>query len=479
MRSLISYLRLYGIFIFAIIISLWAINSWSLWLDESSTAFLASQESLTKLISVLKSWSGSESQMPCFVMSMFLWEKLFGHSEYALRSFNLAMVAMLLFYVYWQQFRKNVRDEDKKRLKLFILLTFLSPIIVYNLNEARVNFSIYAIGTISLSSTYLYCKYRNNLDWTILLFSFIMGFSYNLLFIFIGLPIVLMLLYHDWTIIKNNRKSLMIFFSIIAILLCYYVQTLLNGSGGMKEKPGIVNIAYALYELLGFGGVSIPKNELRNGGLNYMILKPYIIPSFLLIISYCGIIYIFMKVKRRYHIIGLFGFSFFCFYLLAYVMSFRFWGRHLLMLYPIFIFALSDLIYVSWKTKRMRMPVVFFICIIFWGTIRIIVLDCYKKENVKKAIQYTNDCNKKKEKVLYLGFSKLAEYYGLNHFSKVFDLESQDSGFILYHKSMGTYYKMKNKKVKQHIDMIHEKKYPFITLVWEDRDSELYQIKSH
>lgn len=474
-----AFICKYGVFVFAILVSLLAINSWSLWTDESSTAFLAMHESLSELMTTLESWKGSESQMPGYVVTMFIWEKLFGHSEYALRSFNLFMIGVLVLYLLWKQSNSYLADDDKKKARCFVLLTFLSPMIVYNINEARVNITIFVLGTISLASAYLYCRYKKNTDWIILILSVILGYSFNFLYIVIGLPMIILIFYRDWRIIKHNWKSLLLLFILISLISFYYIQTLLGGHGGMKERPGFLNIGYTLYEFMGFGGMSVPKNELRNGSLCYSVFEPYIIPTLLLLMAYCGMVYVFIKEKVRYHTVGLFVISVLGFYLLAYVAEFRFLGRHLLMLYPLFLYSLADAIVSSWRNKKVRILICFFIGALCIGTFRILTQDSYKKENVKDAIQFTNDYNKSDDSVVFLGYGLLANYYHLRNYRNDSHIEKMDSGFILFIKSMYTYYNMKDTSTKQLVDKIHNKELPYITKVWEDKDSELYYVKAH
>lgn len=81
-----------------LMISFLGVNGWSLWLDESSTAMLASIPSFNGLVETMINWNGSESQMPLYILFMWIWEKLFGHTEYALRMSNVFMVVVFLVY---------------------------------------------------------------------------------------------------------------------------------------------------------------------------------------------------------------------------------------------------------------------------------------------------------------------------------------------------------------------------------------------
>lgn len=473
MKSYLSTIKDYIVFLFALIAFVISINGWSLWLDESSTAYFAEMPDTKAFINSLSNWSGSESQMPCYVFSEFLWAKLFGSSEYALRTLNIVFVLFYLFYFLWLYKRQDIEGTDKRKIQIFVLLTSISPFILYNMNEARVNIALFVFGTICMASLYAYCKYENIRDWIICLVCLVIGFSFNLLFFVIGVPLIILALNHNKRFIFEHWKSICICLVPLLIVGAYYLNTLLHGSGGMREKPGIANIAYAIYEFTGFGGVFLPKNDLRTGGDILGSIKPYIIPTILLVIAYICLVVSYIKSKCNVKPLILFVISFIAFVIVAYIANFRFWGRHLFMLYPIFIYTLADAITVIWTKKKLKWCVCFHLLILLVASLRIISMDCYKKENIKAAIEYCNKYNNDKEPVYYFGFSKLADYYHLNNYKNYDDVTETTEGIMLYHNNMDVFFSNGSYKG---LNPLMNKDIFTTQIIWEDRDSKLLKF---
>lgn len=469
----ISVLCDYSVFLIALIMFLISINGWSLWMDESSTAFFAQLPNIDSFSKTLLNWPGSESQMPCYVFSEFLWSKLFGISEYALRSINLLFIASYLLYFLWLYKRNDIEKTDKTRIKIFVLLTSISPFILYNMNEARVNIALFVFGTLCLSSLYAYCKYENIMDWIICLLCLIIGFSFNLLFFAISVPLLILSLNYNKRFIIEHWKSICICLVPLSIIGAYYINTLINGSGGMREKPGIANIAYAIYEFSGFGGMFLPKNELRTGENIISSVKPYIIPTLLLIFAYFCLIYSYIKLKCNTKPLFLFCVSFVSFVIIAYIAEFRFWGRHLFMLYPIFVYTVEDAIIVIWTKKNIKWIALYYILILFVASIRIISMECYKKENIKAAIEYCNNYNRKKEIIYYFGFTLLADYYHLNNYKSNDNVTKKSRGLLLYHNHMNYYY---TSGMYKGLNPLMDKDLFITETIWEDKDSKLLKF---
>ena len=134
MKSYLSTIKDYIVFFIALIACIISINGWSLWMDESSTAFFAQLPDIGSFVKTISNWNGSESQMPCYVFTEFLWAKLFGSSEYALRAINLLFIILYLLYFLWLYKRKDIEGTDKRKIQIFVLLTSISPFILYNMS---------------------------------------------------------------------------------------------------------------------------------------------------------------------------------------------------------------------------------------------------------------------------------------------------------------------------------------------------------
>jgi hypothetical protein len=114
---------------------LYSLNT-TLWFDETFTGVIASQRSLPALID----WCLHELTGPAFYMPMWLWEKLAGNSDLALRLPNLLLsLATPLAVLRWGH-----RDARLRRWWAVFLL--LWPPILPFAGEARSYPEIFALG---------------------------------------------------------------------------------------------------------------------------------------------------------------------------------------------------------------------------------------------------------------------------------------------------------------------------------------------
>ena len=117
--------------VFVALIGVIAVSNQSLWIDEGNSAMKAIQPSFVLFWEKMKELSGSDLQMPLYMGLLWAWEKIFGHSEYALRALNIpffTMSAAVFLYLL----------DAERRLKLaFIFLMCFSPMLWVYLDEAR------------------------------------------------------------------------------------------------------------------------------------------------------------------------------------------------------------------------------------------------------------------------------------------------------------------------------------------------------
>src|SRR5690606_28189256 len=77
------------------------VSDYSLWIDEATTAFMASQQSFDDLYQTLTSANTSEVQMPGYILFIWGWEKISGYSEYALRLSNVFFMALVFTFLFY------------------------------------------------------------------------------------------------------------------------------------------------------------------------------------------------------------------------------------------------------------------------------------------------------------------------------------------------------------------------------------------
>lgn len=460
-------------YIFIIILCFCSINSWSYWIDESSTMYWASFPTIKDMFLNIWASPGSENQMPGYVIFMWGWSKLFGLSEYALRSSNLLFVSILLGYSFYILKDTKLSDRYKKYLLTALCLTFISPFILYNMNEARANIAIFCFGFINIISIYNYTTYKQNKDWYIFLFFFLLGYSFNMLYAFICPPLLIILLkkIRLTQLIKEQKYSILLTLFLFITISSYYIFTLIQGKGGAIETPGLKNITYTLYEFAGFGGLGPSKNTIRESTYAISEVKPYIINLLLLSLSYIVLIILYIKnkqKKKKYHIFLLLIISLSCFFCAAYIVHFRFWGRHLFMLYPLWILFMTQIVRTTWNDGKFNKIIIcLFISTLLYSSYRIMFSPIYKKENIKHSIEMTNFINRENSIVYFSEADALARFYQLKNYKLLQYIDDNSAGLLLWFKRVAP---MSENPV------LNTNKYK-AKIIYSDKDSELYRFE--
>jgi hypothetical protein len=141
--------------------------------------------------------------------------------------------------------------------------------------------------------------------------------------------------YRDW------GPAFWTYLPLFLALGMYFAWTLSVGSGGARETPGSGNLAFALYEFLGFMGLGPPRHILREQP-NMQVLLPYL-PWIGIGAVAAGAVSLVLVIKlirgrqdyfQSLLIALLTGASLFV--IASSLENFRFWGRHLAVFFPLF-----------------------------------------------------------------------------------------------------------------------------------------------
>jgi hypothetical protein len=353
------------LFFFASAVIVFPVSSQSLWIDEGISVLFASQPSFEELIEKIIGTRRAESLMPGYVIYLWAWIKLFGFSEYYLRLSNAPLVIMALFLM--------SQLPLKNAFKIFALLTAcLSPFLWYYMNEVRSYMALFSFSAMALSGVVFY--FHGSPKWkrfgpSISVISLFFGSFFNMSCGF-ALPALIVagfFLYSETksdlrAVIRNWAKPVLISAPFVLLLGGYYASIVLEGSGGRLQHagaaaPDLRHIALVFYEFLGFMGLGPPRNVLRSAP-SLGTLTPYLVLAIpfalLLVCTAVGLAIVSRKpssnggafLKNPY----LWGFAagFLVFGIFAFVTKFVFYGRHLLFLYPFFIFAIARAFAAIW-----------------------------------------------------------------------------------------------------------------------------------
>jgi hypothetical protein len=400
----------------------------SLWIDESITAWLASHPTFKELINTQFSFSGSEAQMPFYIWYVWGWAKIFGITELSLRMSNAPFLLLFLSTILWGS---QLLFNDKWSW----IIAAVSPFTVFYVNEARPYIAVIAFSSLATTCFLVYLMRSDNsnkaLPWLCLLAAFL-SCGMSMLSVFL-IPVFIATLFITYKMNRDMWKVFLRDWLLPSLLLLpfflilggWFSWTLLQGFGGMREPPGLLNISFAAYEFLGFLGLGPPRNLIRSASTwSTFSQTPYIIPLFIGVI---GWIVVTMSIVIRLWQNGInkstglmlcmLGIGISLFFLAAFLFHFRFWGRHLAQFFPIFLFIIIGLIG-NGSQKHLiftlhRVALWTLITIWLFSSMRLVFLATYGKDDYRLAVSCSVMAAGNKGTILWGANPTCGSYYGL------------------------------------------------------------------
>jgi uncharacterized membrane protein len=420
--------------VFVALIAVIAVSNQSLWIDEGNSAMKAIQPSFMFFWEKMKELGGSDLQMPLYMGLLWAWEKIFGHSEYALRALNIpffTLSAAALLYLW----------DAKRRLKLaFVFLMCFSPMLWVYLDEARPyifqffgatfvlvalwnqsknpylnkNLAIFCIGALALCGSSL----------TGVIFTFWFGLAF----------LIILIRQNAWHSIFSSKQNL-IALLVTSIGMCglglYYFWTLTQGARASGVgKTDLLSIGFCLYELLGFSGLGPDRLSLREHGITS--LKPFFLPLTSLVIALTvfgtsGALY-FTK-SSRMHRTEIFIFAAaLCgavsMLAVGYIAHFRVLGRHLIPALPFVLLLVSlGLLHLWQSNKKLGRAVVLSLCLLLiLSSLSTRFSPRFAKDDYRTAAQIAKSGLEDEKTIWWAADSATANYYGLEFSEKVINV---------------------------------------------------------
>ncbi len=256
-----------------------AVSQQSLWIDEFYTASNSGHASLREWWQGLATGLGSNLQTPCYMFFMWLWVKVAGDSEWALRAAGLIWLVPGLVAM--------ASGFPRRTQRMAVMLAAVTSAFVwYYAGEARpyamqlgvsclVFAALHRLGREELSA-------RQQSRW---LSGFLFGFfmlcgvnSIGAIFSIAALAAAFILiprrrLLDLW---KTGWRRLLLTGLLLLALALFYVWTL--SVGARASAVGATDwktVAFVFYEQLGLTGLGPGRVELRQAGI--ATLRPYII----------------------------------------------------------------------------------------------------------------------------------------------------------------------------------------------------------
>lgn len=247
-----------------------AVSNRSYWIDEATSLIVAMSPDPSEAWRYAQAVGGSTIQMPLHNVYLFMWNKVFGGGEWAMRASNIP-----LFLFGQLAFLVVLRARPKLSLTAAVL-AMLCPTIWMYLDEARPYLLQYAAAcwpTAALLRAALPASPHE--DWTkseifLLALSTILLAGSSLLGVIWagGFSLGLFWLWRIPQSEDRGSSPALLFASLLALpvlgLAVYYGLTFAQAGGGyFRPGTGLISLPYVVYEFFGFSGFGPGRLELR------------------------------------------------------------------------------------------------------------------------------------------------------------------------------------------------------------------------
>jgi len=259
------------LFVLALLLvpSLFFVTAQSVWVDEGSSAWFASHA--RGLNPAQFSGLAAVPEMPLFHILLTGWVRLFGDSERALRAINIPFAALFLGSIL------ALCRFGRERLWWLPAVPFaFFPLLTYYVNECRPYAALLAVSTAAGCALLLYARTGERwLPWACC-FCGLLAFAMHMLG---GLAVAALVLFV--LLDSDLRQGWKKWLAPVLVVLPGYVATglyymwvarksiLISRDYSVNpDTPGNIastwkNVAFFLYEALGFSGLGPPRNTLR------------------------------------------------------------------------------------------------------------------------------------------------------------------------------------------------------------------------
>lgn len=404
-----------------------AVSSQSLWIDEAGSAVLAGE---ADPLAFTKD-RGSTLQMPLYMLMLWGWEKVFGHSEFALRAMNIPVfvIALMLAVRCWH--------TSNSQRAFFVVFACCSAFLWAYLDEARpyiLQFLGATACTIALANVSGNSTSPRKADIILLASGVLILCGSSLLgvifsFWFSAAFMVLWLMREPLGCIlrrPDTRLAITVCLPVLLALAVYYLWTLsLDAGASSVGSTNLKSIAFGAYELMGASGLGPGRSELR---LSPMALLPFIAP----LLAYLSLLALFLGAgttlalrgnnsisERKSAVIfwtapaAMAGTA----VLVGLVGDFRIVGRHLTPLLPFVLILFSLAAEALWYT-RLRMlgraiTLLAFLAML-GSAFSYRAIDRHAKDDYRAAASHASSVLEHGGNVWWAADPAGAKYYGLN-----------------------------------------------------------------
>lgn len=374
-----------------------------------TTHRIASSETCSSFLHSIKSESGSDSQMPLYQAAMFVWEKLFGKSEWGMRSINLAfwLIGVWALSLAIREFTFPAWSA--------IITAASSSFLWYYLNEARpylMQFAGASLLACAYWKTLIHYKEQKftavcaNTHWLMFVSGSLLCAGASMLGTPLAGIIFLLTIYlrlrHRHSVTRADTLWISVWVLVLTGLAFYYGWTLIEEKGASTaNKTSLASLAFIAFEMLGFMPFGPGRLDLREQGL------PSLIPwfGFLIVWGLCVTLLLSAGMTRCAKILSekkillltLLPFILTASFLLlsGYLGGFRILGRHLMPVFPFLVVLIaigySKLLSGSLMQKTSGFLV---LTLALFGCLTQRYAHKHQKDDYRGAVTFVNQFNK-------------------------------------------------------------------------------------
>ena len=286
-------------------VGLVAVSTQSLWIDEANSAVKAMAPDWPTFVAAMQKERGSDLQMPLYMFMLWAWEKVFGHSEFALRAMNVPLFAAALAVV------GGCWNATVVHRVFFVLFACSSAFLWAYLDEARpyiLQFLGATMCVIAMANVAGSPKPVRSSDiilfvlgMTVLcgssLFGAVSGFWFTAGFALLCLKKQSV---RELLPRKDLRTAAAAGLPILLALGVFYYWTLAVGAKASSVgKTGGLNVAHAIYELSGMAGLGPSRTELRESPAAIIPFAP-ILATYVCLVGVLISAWSWFVIHRRY-----------------------------------------------------------------------------------------------------------------------------------------------------------------------------------
>jgi len=401
-------------------------SSDSFWTDEAQTYHYAKQTSFRAWHGELLSDKESEALMPLGMFVPWLAAKVMGTTEWRMRAINIlwAIAALIPMLVLSRQFS----------LSWLPLLFAVQPYLWFYTNEARPYTLQMAEGSWLILSLLKYLETEGRgvrWIWCFVVAGVLLCTTSLLGVIPFCAVLAVGLAAHLRLGIRPSRYAwIPIALGIPTLLLLgvYYLWALHGGAESSKVwSVSAGNLAFSIYELLGFAGLGPGRAALRGvarsqvGNVSSNML-PYLPGILALFVMYCVVAvgyYRALRIPQRalYLIVttavvvtSALGLA-----VLAAAAHFPFWGRHLAPVFPAIVIIVAISLSSLSSRQRVSSGVAVILCLtLLVSSLQLRYADRHKKDNYRVAVNHAEEALAAGGRVWWFADVWASRYYGLD-----------------------------------------------------------------